>query len=210
MTRAIPFLLLVAAGAGYGAAVVDGIVATVGKAVITDSMVRRSIRTAALLARAPLEETPENWERNRERLIEQALVKEEIRLSRYPVAQPDEIRGAMRQVQEQMGGPAAFGVQLVAYRLTEAEVAENVAWQITFARFITYRFRPSVQVTDAALRAFYQQWKPAGVKPPFEDVRDLVETEFIAEESARQLDRWLKEVRQQTRIETLQPREAKP
>jgi hypothetical protein len=209
MTRMATILLLVAAG-GAGAAVVDGIVATVGKAAITDSMVRRSIRTSALLARLTLEETPANWERNRERLIEQALVKEEIRLSRYPVAQPDEIRAAMRQVQEQMGGPAAFGAQLVAYRLTEADVAENVAWQITFARFITYRFRPSVQVTDAALRAYYQQWKPAGVKPPFEDVRDLVETEFIAEESARQLDRWLKEVRQQTRIETLQPKESTP
>jgi hypothetical protein len=209
MMRTATFLLFVAAG-GAGAAVVDGIVATVGKAVITDSMVRRSIRTSALLARAPLEETPASWERNRERLIEQSLVKEEIRLSRYPVAQPDEIRGAMRQVQEQMGGPAAFAAQLVAYRLTEAEVAENVAWQITFARFITYRFRPSVQVTDAALRAYYREWKPAGVKPPFEDARDLVETEFIAEESARQLDRWLKEVRQQTRIETLQPKEATP
>lgn len=209
MTRMATILLLVAAG-GAGAAVVDGIVATVGKVAITDSMVRRSIRTSALLARLTLEETPANWERNRERLIEQALVKEEIRLSRYPVAQPDEIRAAMRQVQEQMGGPAAFGAQLVAYRLTEADVAENVAWQITFARFITYRFRPSVQVTDAALRAYYQQWKPAGVKPLFEDVRDLVETEFIAEESARQLDRWLKEVRQQTRIETLQPKESTP
>lgn len=209
LTRMATILLLVAAG-GAGAAVVDGIVATVGKAVITDSMVRRSIRTSALLARVTLEETPEAWERNRERLIEQALVKEEIRLSRYPVAQPDEIRAAMRQVQEQLGGPAAFGAQLVAYRLTEADVAENVAWQITFARFITYRFRPSVQVTDAALRAFYRQWKPAGAKPPFEDARDLVETEFIAEESARQLDRWLKEVRQQTRIETLQPKESTP
>lgn len=209
MMRAATILLFVAAG-GAGAAVVDGIVATVGKAVITDSMVRRSIRTSALLARAPLEETREAWEKNRERLIEQALVKEEIRLSRYAVAQPDEIRGAMRQVEEQLGGPAAFGAQLVAYRLTEADVAENVAWQITFARFITYRFRPSVQVTDAALRAYYQQWKPAGVKPPFEDVRDRMETEFIAEESARQLDRWLKEVRQQTRIETLEPKEPTP
>lgn len=209
MMRTATFLLLVAAG-GAGAAVVDGIVATVGKAVITDSMVRRSIRASALLARGPLEETREQWEKNRERLIEQALVKEEIRLSRYPVAQPDEIRSAMRQVEEQLGGPAAFGAQLVAYRLTEADVAENVAWQITFARFITYRFRPSVQVTDAGLRAYYGQWKPEGVKPPFEDVRDRMETEFIAEESSRQLDRWLKEVRQQTRIETLEPKEPAP
>lgn len=192
------------------AAIVDGIVATVGRSVITDSMVRRSLRNAALMAREPLQETDAVWELNRNRLIEQALVKEEIRISRYPVAQPDEVRLGMDQIRAQFGGPAAFAVKLREYKLTEADVAENVAWQITFARFITYRFRPAVQVTDEALRTFYAKWKPAGAKPPFEESRDALESEFIAEESSRYLDRWLKEVRQVTRIETLQPGGAKP
>lgn len=192
------------------AAIVDGIVATVGRTVITDSMVRRSLRAGALLAKAPLEETPTVWEENRNRLIEQALVKEEIRISRYTIAQPDEIRAAMDQVKTQLGGPARFASKLREYRLTEADLAENVAWQITFSRFITYRFRPAVQVTDQGLRAFYATWKPAGEKPSFECARDLVETEYIAADSARHLDVWLKEVRQQTRIETLQPKDAKP
>jgi hypothetical protein len=192
------------------AAIVDGIVATVGRAVITDSMVRRALRTAALLARAPLEETPKVWEESRNRLIEQALVKEEIRISRYAVAQPDEVRAAMEQVRAQLGGAAGFAAKLREYRLTEADVAENVAWQITFSRFITYRFRPAVQMTEAALRAFYVRWTPAGEKPGFEAAREQIETEYIAEESSRYLDRWLSEVRQQTRIETLQPKGTQP
>ena len=192
------------------AAIVDGIVATVGRTVITGGMVRRALRTGAFLARTPLVETAAVWEESRERLIEQALVKEEIRVSRYTVAQPDEIRVAVEQVKAQLGGPAAFASKLREYRLTEADLAENVAWQLTFSRFITYRFRPAVQVTDEALRTFYEKWKPAGGKPAFDAARDLVETEFIAEESARFLDRWLNEARQQTRIETLQPKGAKP
>ncbi|MBL8239100.1 MAG: hypothetical protein JNM66_16880 [Bryobacterales bacterium] len=192
------------------AAIVDGIVATVGRVVITDSMVRRSLRTAALLAKAPLDESPKAWEESRGRLIEQALVKEEIRISRYQVAQPDEVRNSMEQIRAQFGGPAAFAAKLREYRLAEADVAENVAWQITFSRFITYRFRPAVQMTDDALRAYHQKWRPAGEKPPFEAARDRLEAEFIAEESARYLDRWLNEVRQQTRIETLQPGGFKP
>lgn len=192
------------------AAIVDGIVATVGRTVITGSMVRRSLRTSAFLAKVPLEETPAVWEENRNRLIEQALVKEEIRISRYTVAQPDEIKAAMEQVKIQSGGETGFPAKLREYRLTEADLAENVAWQITFSRFITYRFRPAVQVTEEALRSFYAYWKPAGEKPSFEAARDLIETEFIAEESARYLDRWLKEARQQTRIETLQPKGANP
>jgi hypothetical protein len=203
-------ILLFAMTLAASATIVDGIVATVGRAVITDSMVRRSLRNAALLAREPLRETEAVWEDFRNRLIEQALVKEEIRISRYPVAQPDEIRSGVEQIKEQLGGPAAFEEQIKVYRLTEADVAENVAWQLTFARFITYRFRPAVQVSEEALRAFYAKWKPAGVKPAFEESRDLVENEFIAEESARYLDRWLKEVRQTTRIETLQPKGTRP
>ena len=192
------------------AVIVDGIVATVGRNVITDSMVRRSLRTSAFLAREPLAETEAAWEQSRARLIEQALVKEEIRISRYPVAQPDEVRASLEQIRMQLGGPEVFNEKLQVYRLTEADVAENIAWQITFARFITYRFRPSVQVTDEALRAYYAKWKPAGEKPPFEAARDQLENEYIAEESARYLDRWLNEVRQQTRIETLRPGGAKP
>ena len=202
--------LIFALALAASAAIVDGIVATVGRTVITDSMVRRSLRTAAFLAKTPLAETAAVWEETRNRLIEQTLVKEEIRISRYGMAQPDEIRAAMEQVKTQLGGPAAFASKLREYRLTEVDVAENVAWQITFSRFITYRFRPAVQVTDEALRAFYSQWKPAGEKPPFEAARELAENEFIAGESARFLDRWLKETRQQTRIETLQPKGARP
>lgn len=203
-------LLLCATLAAASAGIVDGIVATVGRTVITDSMVRRSVRNAALLGRERLQETEATWEENRNRLIEQALVKEEIRISRYPVAQPDEIRAAVEQIKTQLGGPAAWAAKLREYRLTEADVAENVAWRITFARFIAYRFRPAVQVTDEALRAFYAKWKPAGAKPGLEEARDLVEAEFIAGESARHLDRWLHEARQQTRIETLQLKGARP
>lgn len=192
------------------AAIVDGIVATVGRAVITDSAVRRALRTGALLAKEPLRENEANWEASRNRLIEQALVKEEIRISRYPVAQPDEVRAAMDQVRAQLGGPDAFATKLREYRLSEEDLAENVAWQITFARFITYRFRPAVQVTEDGLKAFYARWKPSGEKPPFEEARDILEPEFIAEESARQLERWLRETRQVTRIETLQLKGGRP
>jgi hypothetical protein len=198
-------LLILAMALALQAAVVDGIVATVGRSVITDSAVRRGLRTAALLSQEPLRETRVLWEASRGRLIEQALVKEEIRISRYPVAQPDEVRDALAQVKQQLGGPEAFGRQLRDYRLTEADVAENLAWQITFARFITYRFRPSVQVTESALRQYYDRWKPSGEKLPFEDVRERLETEYIAEESAQSLDRWLREVRPLTRIETIEP-----
>jgi hypothetical protein len=184
------------------AAIVDRIAATVGRTVITDSEVRRLVRVTSLLARTPLNESPAAWQTARERLIEQTLVKEEIRISRYPVAQQDEIAPALEQVKSQFSSLEAYQSALGTYRITEADLKENLGWQITFARFLMFRFRPAVQLSDRALREYYARWTPEGVKPPFEQVRDKLELEYIGEESGRYLDRWLREVRQQTRIET--------
>lgn len=187
---------------------IDGIVATVGRAVITDGMVRRALRVSAFLAREPLDESAGRWEAVRGRLIEQEMIKGEIRIARYPEAQPDEIRAAIGQIRNQFGGAALLEQALREYRITEADLAENTGWQLTFARFISYRFRPSVQVSDEALRKYYAIWNHgAGPKPSFEDARDLLEAAFVAEESSKYLDRWLAEERQRTRIELFRRRE---
>lgn len=193
-----------------GGTVIDGIVATVGRVPITDSMVRRNLRVAALLAREPLQESRVAWRESRERMIEQTLIREEIRLSRYPVAQPDEIRNAMAGVVQQFGGKAALDRALAAYAVTEADLAESVGWRITFARFLSYRFRPSVQITDDLLRAYYVTWRPGAGRPPFEEARDAVEADFVAAQTDRQLESWLTETRRAARIELIEPRESTP
>ena len=191
------------------AEIVDRIVATVGRAVITDSQVRRSLRASAMLARAPLNESQAVWEEARNRMIEQALVKEEIRISRYPVAQPDEVRVALEQVRAQLGGDTAYVNSLREYRLTEDDLLKDLGWRISFARFLAYRFRPAVQITDEALLAFYANWTPEGAKPAFEAARERVEASYTESEAARFLDQWLRETRQQTRIETFEPKGAR-
>lgn len=204
-TLVIALLIVTAARAE----IVDRIAATVGRAVITDSQVRRSLRASAMLARAPLNESPAVWEETRNRMIEQALVKEEIRISRYPVAQPDEVRAALDQVRAQLGGDAAYIAALREYRLTEDDLSKDLGWRLSFARFLAYRFRPAVQITDEALHAFYTKWTPEGVKPPFEEARERVEAAYAEAESTRFLDQWLREARQQTRIETFEPKGAR-
>ena len=201
-------LALVIASAAR-AEIVDRIVATVGRAVITDSMVRRSMRTTALLARAPLNESAATWEETRNRMIEQALVKEEIRISRYPVAQPDEVRAALDQVRAQLGGDAAYVAALRDHRLSEDDLAQDLGCRLSFARFLAYRCRPAVQITDEALHAFYAKGAPDGVKPAFDEARERVEAAYAEAESVRFLDQWLRESRQQTRIETFEPKGAR-
>ncbi|MBM3782985.1 MAG: hypothetical protein FJW30_01430 [Acidobacteria bacterium] len=201
--RALLFSILALA---LGAVVVDRIVATVGRAIITDGMVRRSLRAAALLNRTPLDESQAIWDETRNRLIEQALVKDEIRISRYPMAQPDEVRAALEGVRRQVPN---LDAALAEYRLTESDLESDLAWRITFERFLAYRFRPAVQITDDTLKEFYGRWKPEGPKPAFDAARERLEAEFVAAESARLLDQWLRETRQVTHIETFQAKGAR-
>jgi hypothetical protein len=65
-------------------------------------------------------------------------------------------------------------------------------------KYIEFRFRPAVRVTDAALLERYQEKynaldPEAGEPPPFEDVRDDLEAEIIDESVNRVVERWLED-----------------
>lgn len=116
MTQRLLLLLLLALSAQ--AEIVDRIVATVGRKVITASTVRQQLRIAALLEGNPADESPAALEAMRNRLIDRLLILEEMRVSRYPIPEAAEVKAAFDAEVAQAGGPAAFDALLARYRLT--------------------------------------------------------------------------------------------
>lgn len=198
--RLLALFALLAAAAP--AEIVDRIVATVGRKVITASTVRQQIRVAALLDGAPLAETPDGFAAMRDRLIDRLLVFEEMRVSRYPIPESSEVQPALDREVRDAGGPARWTELLARYRVTEQQVRLSLRHQAAVVRFTLNRFRPSVQIDPAQIRAYYDQRLPAQPKPPLEEVRDQIEAVLRAEQINVLLGRWLAEVRQQTHIET--------
>jgi hypothetical protein len=47
--------------------------------------------------------------------------------------------------------------ELARYSLSEAELREQLLWQLTVLRFIEERFRPGVQIADEEVRSYYDQ-----------------------------------------------------
>lgn len=184
------------------AEVVDRIVATVGRKVITASTVRHQIRVAALLDGAPVAESYEAFAAMRDRLIDRLLILEEMRVSRYPIPEKSEVQPALEREIQDAGGPARWAELLGRYRLTEEQVRLSLRHQAAVLRFTLNRFRPAVQVDPAQIRAYYDQRLPAQPKPPLEEVRDQIETVLRAEQINVLLTKWLAEVRQSTHIET--------
>ncbi|OYW09462.1 MAG: hypothetical protein B7X34_06730 [Acidobacteriia bacterium 12-62-4] len=206
MMRILTVLLLLSSSAA--AEVVDRIVATVGRRVITASSVRQQIRVAALLDGAPAEESYAAFEAMRDRLIDRLLILEEMRISRYAIPEGGEVQPALDREIKDAGGPAKWAELLTRYRVTEEHIRLSLRYQAAIVRFTLYRFRPAVQIGPDQIRTYYEQRLPAQPKPAFEEVRDQIEAVLRREQINGLLTKWLAEVRQQTHIETYE--ELKP
>ena len=198
--RLLPLLLLAVCAQ---AELVDRIVATVGRKVITASTVRQQLRIAALLEGKPVDESPTNLEAMRNRLIDRTLIIEEMRVSRYAIPEAAEVKTAFDAEVAEAGGTAAWDALLARYRLTPTQVSLSLRYQAAIVRFTAYRFRPAVQISPSQVQAYYDKRLPAAApKPPVEELRDQIEQILRLEQINTLLNSWLSEIRQQTHIET--------
>ena len=198
--RFLPLLLLAVSAQ---AELVDRIVATVGRKVITASTVRQQLRIAALLEGKPVDESPTNLEAMRNRLIDRTLIIEEMRVSRYAIPEAAEVKTAFDAEVAEAGGTAAWDALLARYRLTPTQVGLSLRYQAAIVRFTAYRFRPAVQISPSQVQAYYDKRLPASApKPPVEELRDQIEQILRLEQINTLLNSWLSEIRQQTHIET--------
>ena len=194
--------MLLAPPALLRAEVIDRIAATVGKQVITESQVTEEIRVTAFLDQKPADWSPANRARAVNRLVDQTLIRREIEATRFQEPPAQEGAKLLSQLKAAMKD---FDLDLAANRLSEAVVAKHLQWQVTFLRFVDYRFKPSVEVTDADLKDFYkteaEEWKKQGKPvPPLDDVRADLERLLTSRYVDHALDRWLGDQRTQTSI----------
>ena len=198
--RLLPLLFL---AVGSHAELVDRIVATVGRKVITASSVRQQLRIAALLEGKPVDASPASLEAMRNRLIDRTLILEEMRVSRYTIPEAAEVKAAFDAEVAEAGGPVAWEALLNRYRLNATQVTLSLRYQAAIVHFTVYRFRPAVQISTAQIQAYYDNRLPAAApKPSLEEVRDQIEQVLRLEQTNTLLNSWLSEIRQQTHIET--------
>lgn len=187
---------------GGGGEVIDRISVTVGKQVITESQVSEEIRCTAFLNGKPPDWSADNRAKTLNRLVDQTLIRREIETTRFPVASPDETAKMLAELKPTIRD---FGKSLAAAELTEAIVAKHLEWQLTFLRFVEYRFKPSLEITETELTDFYQsqskEWKAEGKPvPPFEEVRTTLEKALYDKLVDQAIDQWLGDQRIQIPI----------
>ena len=196
-------ILLACAASGE---TLDRIAATIGKQVIAESQIVEEIRITAFIEGQKPDLRGPSKRQAAERLVERTLVERELALTRYALPEQKDIGPLLDQVKSRYPADEAFRAALIEAGVSESQVERHFQLQVQILRFLDYRFRPAVQITEEEIAELYgkqsAEWKSKRADPP--PALDASRADLIAvltrERADRALDRWLGEARTREQI----------
>ena len=223
--RALPLALLVFAlspfspesspfspGASRAQEVVDKMVATInGSELITYTDLLWQL---ALQPDAPLENPrPEDLQRALSRLIDQRLIAQEG--GRLPTIAPKEedVRAAQNELIKRFPTPAAFQQRMARVGLTAEQFYEIVRQRVEIERYLDFRFRSFVVVTQQEIADYYRdtyvprlrRQSPGRVPPTLEEASKQIEQTLTEDKIESDTDAFLEDARARAEIVILNP-----
>lgn len=188
--------------------VIDRIAVIAGTHAIKTSDIDRDIRLTDFLNGAPLNFSPGNKREAAERLITQQIIRDEIVNEGYrrpPESEAIQLETELRH-DRFAGSEQRLRAALQRYGLTEAQLREQLLWQITVLQFIDERFRGGIAVSDADVRSYYDMHLAALSKQypkdnSFEALAPKIRMKLEGEQIDRSFNEWLDQARKSERME---------
>jgi len=195
--------------------VLDRIVATVNGHIILQSDWQAALRYSALVDGRRLDSvSTEDRKAALDRLIDQELLREQMRSSEVRHATSDEVAQRVQEIRRQY--PEAQDEQvwrsvLDQYGLTEQELEQLVTLQIDLNRLVDVRLRPGADIDAQSIESYYNQellpqLRQSGAKElPLADVSPKIK-ELLTQQKVNQLlVAWLQNLRSGSEIQTESP-----
>ena len=189
----------------------DRIAVTVDRHVISERDVMQDIRIAAFLEGNPLDAdssriSAAQKRKAADRLVDQYLVLQDAVLSRATLASPADAEPLLAPIRARYKSDTEYRAALAQAGITEAELANHLLAGLRMLRYTDIRVRPEVQISEEAVRAYYDKLssqgdggKPAAVRS-FEESRDQIEKLLTDQQVMQSLDQWLSMTHSETRI----------
>jgi peptidyl-prolyl cis-trans isomerase SurA len=159
--RLIFGLILFSALGSRAGEVLDRIVATVNGHIILQSELEDEVRYEGFMTGRTLQNiTPEDRKAALDRLIDQELLREQMRIAEFRLTSPDEIETQLETLQHDYAQDhpgQGWSVALASYRLSEGDVKNHIAVELDQLRLIDARLRPSIQIDAAAVETYYKE-----------------------------------------------------
>jgi hypothetical protein len=181
------------------AEIIDRVAISIGNLVITEGQIEQEVRLTAFLNAEKVDPSEAEKKQAASRLIEQTLVRREMDFSRYPRPALSEADGSFKALKARYPSEAAYQEALTQNGISEGDLKERLLWQLTLLRFIDFRFRPGIQVSDADVQTYYQQQHPQP-DTSLDEARPKIEEILTQQRIDESLDRWLVEARTQVPI----------
>lgn len=134
---------------------IDRTIAIVDDETIAESEVVLQLRLEALVNAAQIVDAAGEREQVLDRLIDQLLIANDIRLTGLPPLSSAERAGLLAQLQMQMFGELSFEAALQKHGVSEAQALAFFARQVEFSRYVEFRFRSGQTVSDEELQQAY-------------------------------------------------------
>ena len=193
-----------------GAEIVDQVAAIVGREAITLSQVRTQLHVVALLSQAEPDSLEAGGEAALRSLVDRRLAMQDLALTPFLLAPDEEVEGPLQDLRQRtFVGGRDFAAALAHYGLTEDDCRTFLREQVSFERYVAFRFRTGQEVSPDSVEAYYRdeygpgQTGRGAMVAPLESVREQI-SEVIAERQANVLlEQRILELRALTHIEIL-------
>ncbi len=199
-------MLLLLTASALSAETLDRIAVTIGRQVIAESQIIEEMRVASFIEGQTPDLSGPSKRKTAERLVERSLVERELSLTRYTPIEAAGVADLLDQVRSKFPTGDAFREALREAKVSAGQVERYLQLQVQLLRFIDYRFRPSVRVTEDEIAELYEkqsaEWKIKRSDPPpsLEASRTDLVAVLTRERADRALDRWLGEARTREQI----------
>jgi hypothetical protein len=209
LKRSIFVVLLLSVAIGLHAGeLLDRIVATVNTHAILQSDWDDEIRFEAFVSgRRPEGVTAEQRKAALDRLIDQEILREQMRITDLKPAGAEAVKKQIEnlkseQLREHPG--QSWASTLSQYQLTDKVVEDHVASELEQLQLVDSRFRPSIQISDADVEKYYREQivpkLPASDPLSLNDAAPKIKEILVQEKINQLLNSWLETLRAQAQI----------
>jgi hypothetical protein len=210
--RAAIILIVVSCCAAFAGEIFDRIVATVNGQVILQSDWDDAVRYEAFMAMRSVEGfSPAERKDALDHLIDQELLKEQMKSSDAPRARQQDIEKRIAEIRKQYPGcetDAAWQSLLAKHGVTNPELYSRVGLTLELMSLVDARLRPSVNIDSASIERYYNQellpqLRQQGTEAvPLAEVTPKIKELLTQEKVSELLVAWLQNLRAGSDIRT--------
>jgi hypothetical protein len=191
--------------------ILDRIVATVNNHIILQSEWEDAVRYEAFVAGRALDQV-QGGDRKAalDHLIDQELLREQMRSSGFPHASGEEVEKNMQEIRKRYAadGSADWKAALSRYGLTEEELKKRVTLHVDLMGLVDSRLRPNVVIDSKSIESYYNQelipqLRQSGAgQVPLAEVTPKIRELLTQQKMNQMLVAWLQDLRSGSRIQT--------